>query len=93
MLSTRLVYEREGAQVRIGDRTFIGQGVISVASLIEIGDDVMIAWGAMISDHASHSIRFSERKHDVEMWLRGEKDWANVNVEPVRIGNKAWIGY
>jgi acetyltransferase-like isoleucine patch superfamily enzyme len=92
-VETRLTIEREGASLRIGDRTFIGGGEISCASRIDIGDDVMIAWNTTIFDHASHSIRFSERVNDVTEWLRGEKDWSVVNMAPIRIDNKAWIGF
>ena len=92
-VETRLTVEREGASLNIGDRTFIGEGQISCASRVDVGDDVMIAWGTSIFDHASHSLRFSRRANDVTNWLRGEKDWADVEVKPVRIGNKVWIGF
>lgn len=92
-IETRLTMEREGASLVVGDRSFIGGGEISCASRIDIGDDVMIAWGTTIFDHASHSLRFSERANDVTGWLRGVKDWSVVEMAPVRIGNKAWIGF
>lgn len=92
-VETRITMEREGASLTVGDRSFIGGGEISCASRIEIGDDVMIAWGTTIFDHASHSLRFSERANDVTGWLRGVKDWSVVEMAPVHIGNKAWIGF
>jgi acetyltransferase-like isoleucine patch superfamily enzyme len=63
------------------------------AEKIEIGDDVLIAWGCTLVDHNSHSIRFSERSKDVRDWIKGEKDWKNVVVSPILIGNKVWIGF
>lgn len=92
-VETRVALEREGSSLTVGDRSFIGEGQISCASDIRVGDDVMIAWGTSIFDHASHSIRFSQRADDVTRWLRGEKDWSVVNTAPVRIGNKVWIGF
>lgn len=92
-LETRLTFERKNACLTMGQRSFIGEGQISCASSIEIGDDVMVAWGTSIFDHSSHSIRFSERADDVTSWLRGEKNWAVVSMAPVRICNKAWIGF
>lgn len=92
-VETRIAMERHGASVVIGSRSFVGEGQISCAQCIEIGDDVMIAWGTSIFDHGSHSLRFSERSNDVRDWLRGQKNWAVVETATVRIGNKAWIGY
>ncbi len=92
-IETRLTIEREGASMIVGDRSFIGGGDISCAKSIEVGNDVMIAWNTTIFDHASHSIRFSERANDVAGWLRGEKDWSVVKVSPVTIGDKVWIGF
>jgi galactoside O-acetyltransferase len=92
MIETKIAFEREGASVRIGHRSFIGQGVISVASSVDIGDDVMIAWGTVISDHGSHSARFSERQHDVVEWLDGRKRWDGIAIAPIQIGDKAWVG-
>jgi galactoside O-acetyltransferase len=92
-VETRVTIEREGAILTVGDRSFIGGGEISCASSITVGNDVMIAWNTTIFDHASHSLRFSERANDVTSWLRGEKDWSVVQMAPVRIGDKAWIGF
>jgi acetyltransferase-like isoleucine patch superfamily enzyme len=71
----------------------VGNGLIAIADRVEIGNDVMIAWGVTIVDHNSHSVRYSERKGDTEKWLLGTKDWASVKIAPVRIEDKAWIGF
>ena len=88
----RVVFEREGATISVGDRCFLGKGVISVAEGLEIGNDVLISWGVTITDHNSHSVRFSERQRDVEEWLACNKKWTGVKVGKVVIRDKAWIG-
>lgn len=78
----KIVFEREHACVSIGDRTFLGNGLIAVAERVEIGSDVMFAWDVTVVDHNSHSVRFSERRGDTERWLQGQKDWSTVKVAP-----------
>ncbi len=86
-------FDRENARVRIGQRTFIGQAHIVAAELIEIGNDVMISWGATIVDHNSHALNARDRLRDVVAWGAGEKDWSNVMISPVKINDNAWIGF
>lgn len=72
-------------EMRIGNRTFIGTGcTFSVAKLIEIGDDVLIANGCSVSDYSGHPLDPDKRAAGVQV-EPGE-------VRPVRIGNKAWLG-
>jgi len=88
-----LALEKSQASIRIGSRTHFGGGsLLNAAKSIEIGDDVLVSFGVMISDHDSHSIVFDERQHDVENWILGKKDWSKVPISPVVIGDKAWIG-
>jgi len=87
-----LVCEREGACIVIGCNTFIGGTLLASASRIEVGNDVLIAWGGNIVDHNSHAIGWAQRKQDVKNWYCGKKDWAHVLVSPVRICDKAWVG-
>jgi acetyltransferase-like isoleucine patch superfamily enzyme len=88
-----LTFEKANAQIRIGSRTHVGGGtLIGAAHLIEIGDDVLVAFDVLITDHNSHSLCFAERSNDVREWIRERKDWTHVPMVPVRIGNKAWIG-
>jgi acetyltransferase-like isoleucine patch superfamily enzyme len=89
----KIFFERPGARLTVGDRTYLGNGLIAIAQSVEIGSDVMFGWGVTVVDHNSHSIRFSERGGDTERWLRGEKDWSAVKIQPVRICDKAWIGF
>lgn len=85
--------DREGAVIRVGQRTFIGKGLLVAAQSIEIGADVLLSWGVTIVDHQSHNLDFSKRADDVTNWLTGKKDWAHVAIEPVRICDKVWIGF
>jgi acetyltransferase-like isoleucine patch superfamily enzyme len=97
--------ERETGKISVGDRTYISAGVnIICASSIEIGSDVLMAWGITIVDHDSHSTRWMERIDDVENWRIGLmeggpkraallKNWNVVAISPVIIGNKVWIGF
>jgi acetyltransferase-like isoleucine patch superfamily enzyme len=87
-----IFFDNENAKVLIGKRSFVSAMVVSAKS-IEIGDDVMIAWGTTIVDHNSHSISFSNRSEDVANWLQGKKDWSHVKISPVRICDKVWIGF
>lgn len=93
IVGSRLAFDRPGARITIGARTFIGKSLIVASKEVSIGDDVLISWGVTIVDHASHSIDAAEREHDVINWGGGSKDWSNVPSAPVRIGNKVWVGF
>ena len=88
-----MVLERADAVIRIGARSQIGgRTLLDASERIEIGDDVLVSFDVLITDNDSHSLRFSERVHDVADWTRGAKDWTHVARAPVRIGDKTWIG-
>jgi len=87
-----ICFDRDNATISIGKRVFINGSLIT-AQRIEIGDDVLIAWGVTIVDHNSHSTSFSKRSEDVINWRLGKKDWTNVKIEPIKISNKVWIGF
>lgn len=90
---SRVVFERDNAEVIIGSRTFVG-GVVIASRKIEIGDDVLIAWDTTIIDHNSHSTVFSERKDDIFCVLdEKQKNWSVVKSAPVKISDKVWIGF
>lgn len=92
-IEASLVLEQASARIVIGSRTHVGGGtIVAAASQIEIGDDVLIAFDAVIVDHNSHSLKFRERRNDVSDWIQGKKDWSAVAIAPVKISNKAWIG-
>src|SRR5664279_2395020 len=71
-----IVFEAAGARVEIGDRTHVGGGsLLDAAAEIVVGDDVLIAFGALLIDHDSHSLDFTHRSGDVADWIDGRKDW------------------
>lgn len=93
IIETAINFDKEGATIKIGERVFIGGSSLVCADNIEIGNDVLISWGCTIVDHNSHAIAWKSRAHDVEDWFYGKKDWQNVIMSPVKIGDKAWLGF
>ncbi|RAS07150.1 acetyltransferase-like isoleucine patch superfamily enzyme [Ensifer adhaerens] len=98
------VFERGRGVVRIGDRTSIGSGCTFICTQhdgIEIGNDVLISWDVTVVDNNSHSTDGDVRLNDGIDWTTGSrsgrlgafKDWADVTCAPVRIEDKAWIGF
>jgi acetyltransferase-like isoleucine patch superfamily enzyme len=92
ILGATISFEREGAEVVIGNDTFVGASQIVCATRVEIGDDVLVSWGCTITDHNSHSLSWAERSNDVREWYHERKDWSHVVSKPVKLGNKCWIG-
>jgi acetyltransferase-like isoleucine patch superfamily enzyme len=92
-IAATIVLEAAGARIQIGNRTHVGGGtLLDAATEIVIGDDVLIAFGALVMDHDSHSLDFEHRRHDVGEWIEGRKDWSHVPRSGVRIDDKVWIG-
>lgn len=92
-INARIIFDREHAEVIIGDRCFIGKSILVCAQKIELSDDVTISWGVTIVDHNSHALHWTERQSDNVEWLAGSKDWTFVKQAPVRICRRAWIGF
>lgn len=92
-LASRVTFERAGASLAVGSGTFVGLGSMSIASRVTIGDRVLISWGVTIIDHNSHSMRYSIRKNDGAEWRHGRKNWLDVEIRPVTVGDAAWIGF
>lgn len=93
IMEGQIIFEKNRAIVNIGKNTFIGGSSIICAKSIEIGNDVLIAWGCTIIDHNSHSIYWEKRKNDVRKWHFKKKDWTNVTKKPVKINDRVWIGF
>lgn len=95
------VFEIEEGNITIGNRSFIGGGLFICIDEIEIGNDVMIAWGCTFIDNNSHSLVWSQRKDDVISWKKGidekkmgaYKDWKDIKRGKIKIKDKAWIGF
>ena len=98
-----LVIQIPGATIKIGQRTQIGGSSLIAARGIEVGDDVLMAWGITLMDNDSHSLKWDERKNDVIQCgidyretprdFARNKDWSVVPMAPIRIEDKAWIGF
>ena len=92
---------RSEARVKIGKRCQIGRSNLICAKSIEIGDDVLMAWGVTIMDTDSHPLSWQHRANDA---LQGhsdftqfgnvtqKKDWMNVQCGKIKIGARSWIG-
>jgi galactoside O-acetyltransferase len=93
MIGGNIHYERPGAKVIIGSDTFMGGSMIATAEGVEIGSNVLIAWGCCIVDHNSHSLDWRLRADDTKGWIQGKKDWTHVKIKPVKICDHAWIGF
>lgn len=103
VLSCRIVLEREIGTVSIGDDTYIGSSSILCSKKICIGNNVLISWGCTICDHDSHSLNWRDRAEDVRQWREGLlqdglngaskiKNWDVVQMSPVTICDKVWLG-
>lgn len=94
---------RPNAKIRVGKRCQLGASHFICADSIEVGDDVIMAWGCTIMDTDSHSLVWNERSHDVAQCLSDyrdnpdnfirNKDWSHVHSASIRIGNRCWIGF
>lgn len=93
IVSAQMFFDREGAGIRVGGRTFIGDSLLVCAERIDIGDDVLISWGCTIVDHNSHALDWQSRRNDVSDWFVGKKDWSAVRTAPVKICDRAWLGF
>ena len=93
IIHARIVFDREGAEISIGDRCYIGASLLVCSEKLELGDDVVISWGVTIVDHNSHSVDFDLRKEDILDWGVGVKRWDNVECRPVIIKDRVWIGF
>jgi len=87
-----IFFDRDDAKVIIGSNSYVNGSIIS-AEEIEIGNDVLIAWGCHIVDHNSHALLSVNRARDVKDWYNGQKDWSKVKRKRVHISDKAWIGF
>lgn len=94
LIQGALVLERPESIIRIGHRSSIGGGtILDCAQLIEIGDDTMISYQCLLADSDNHSIYAEERRDDVVRWKNERRhDWSRVEMRPIVIGSRCWIG-
>ena len=93
IMNARISFDRAGASFQCGDRCYVGASHFVLAHEISLGNDVVISWNVTIVDHNSHAISWDGRANDVIDWAAGAKDWSQVKIAPVRIEDKAWIGF
>ncbi len=86
-------FERPLASLTIGANSYVGASMLKCAQSIEIGNDVEIAWNCSIVDHDWEPLAFEHRHTDKRRWYTAKKDWSHVGVAPVRIGDRAVIGF
>jgi galactoside O-acetyltransferase len=100
---SKFSFLRPAAKIRIGKRCQLGNSQFICADKIEIGDDVIMAWGSTVMDSDSHALLWEDRKKDVLQGLSdyktnpdnfiSHKDWSKIHSEPILIGSKCWIGF
>ncbi|WP_304488735.1 acyltransferase [Dyadobacter sp. CY326] len=101
ILDCAITLDSDFAKISIGSNCWIGNSKLASRTSIEIGDNVFISWGGIISDHNSHSIDYKDRMADIEQQLDDfkngrhllySKNWDNVKSSPVKIHSHTWIG-
>ena len=93
IIRCRIDFDSSLGEVLIGDRCYVGASHLVCHTGIRIGDDVIMSWGVTIVDHDSHTIDWTGREHDVADWMRGEKSWKAIEIKPVQIGSRVWVGF
>ena len=93
IVNCRIDFDGPRGEVKIGHRCFIGASHLVCREKITLGDDVIISWGVTVVDHNSHALDWTHRRNDVADWAQGKKDWSHVDVRPVMIHDKVWIGF
>lgn len=80
-------------RMTIGDDVYIGDDcIISCADAIEIGAGTLIGHGVQIFDNNSHPVDPDRRASDWEaVRTGGVRD--DIATAPIRIGERAWIGF
>jgi acetyltransferase-like isoleucine patch superfamily enzyme len=93
LISGHLVTETSGSKIQIADNVLVGsESLLAAAQSIVVEQDVLISYRCIITDADNHSLRYSERKDDLQAWIHNRHDWTKVKIEPVRICRGAWIG-
>jgi acetyltransferase-like isoleucine patch superfamily enzyme len=93
IIHAKLAFDREGATISIGDRCYVGASLLVSSREITLENDVVISWGVTIVDHNSHAVDWPNRSQDILEWAKGIKRWDHVTQAPVRICERAWIGF
>jgi galactoside O-acetyltransferase len=92
------------ARIAIGRRCQLGSVNFDCSEAIEVGDDVIMAWGITLIDSDHHSVYWEERRNDVALCredyiasggraIGQSQDWSTVSRRRIVIGSKVWIGF
>jgi acetyltransferase-like isoleucine patch superfamily enzyme len=101
VLDCKIIFESGEGEVKVGDRTYIGNSTIICRSRVVFEDNIFVAWGCYFYDHNSHSLDYRERRNDISQQLadfrNGElfiknKNWDVVDSKPIKVCSDAWIG-
>ncbi len=94
---------RPEATIRVGARCQLGASSFVCAEAIDVGDDVLMAWGITVMDNDAHALDWPARRHDAAAFLDSyranpenplrNKDWSAVPRGRIAIGSKSWIGF
>ncbi len=102
IINCKILFESTNGRVTIGNNVYIGGAQIISRASVEIGNDVIMAWGITIYDHNSHSINWEHRKKDMDLMYKAainnknpfpDVDWTKIESKPVVIKDKVWIGF
>ncbi len=103
MINAQFIFESRKGFIKIGNDVHIGGAALICRTGINIGNDVIMAWGVTIYDHNSHSIYWEYRKDDAKQYHRDHqlysgnglvnKNWDHVESQSITIEDKAWIGF
>jgi len=97
-------FTQPDSKINVGKRCQLGNVNFVSTTQINVGDDVLMAWGINIIDSDHHSIYWEDRRHDV-MRCREDfiasggriigqsQDWSTVKKVPIYIESKVWIGF
>src|SRR5258708_7142193 len=88
VVHAEISFEETGGRIQIGDRSFIGRSHLICYRSLVIGNDVIMSWGIPVTDHDSHSVDWTHRRHDVLEWDKGRKNWEHIARAPVVIYDK-----
>ena len=83
-----------GGKIEIGSWCYVGESSrIWSASLVHIGDRVLIAHGVNIFDNLTHPVDAGERHKQIRaMFTTGHPRQLHLDERPVEIDDDAWIG-
>ena len=91
-VSSDINFEKDNAQLIVGDNTFISGAKFSIANYIYVGDNVQIAFGTLFFDHNSHSLNSKLRRNDLQNRFKNYKEWNDVIIQEINIESDVWIG-